>query len=477
MPAPMGEASQPAAQPPSPAEMPPVEQPPAPAEQLPPAMEVDTGPPTAGSQAGVLDMDSLLGGAGGGGGKVLPPPAAGAAVLPPPAAPAVGGFDLLGDWLAEAPPAAQQVAVAALPPPGTGAAAEGADLSDLFDVLGLSGPPAQLAGAVVPTETEAAAAAAAGEAASALQLEREQEQAVPASQLESGTDLGGLSDVSTDAASEAGEEPEVQPWEPLPSLPAAPASLPLPAEQQQQQQQPETTQREQPKQQGMQQQPEAQQQQPQPQQSPEGSPQPEQQETLLQAAERLERRLAVGGGGAAAAAAQAGSAAEADAAYRDDLLLAGLMSQVGRLLRLVRGSLAFHHQLLHRRHAHLRPAMCSLQLEPEAAAAAAASGGGSGGGDGTVLGRLAAARAFLSPNFESLFRGPQPAGQPTCVAKYLGIAAVGTSGGAAYVLLPGAPGLAGGKQAQAQQPPRCVHGEAWGRAGRGQDACGLRAGT
>lgn len=42
-----------------------------------------------------------------------------------------------------------------------------------------------------------------------------------------------------------------------------------------------------------------------------------------------------------------------------------------------------------------------------------------------------------------LFRGPQPAGQPTCAAKYLGIAAVGTAGGATFVLLPGAPAPAG----------------------------------
>jgi hypothetical protein len=140
---------------------------------------------------------------------------------------------------------------------------------------------------------------------------------------------------------------------------------------------------------------------------------------LLQAAERLERRLAVGGGAAPSAA-----EAAAEAASRNDLLLAGVMSR----------------------------------LEPAAAAAAAAlaeAAGTGGGGDGSaVLGRLAAARAFLSPNFEQLFRGPQPAGQPTCVTKYLGIAAVGTAGGTTFVLLPGTPAQAGGKQPAAQQPPR-----------------------
>lgn len=60
-----------------------------------------------------------------------------------------------------------------------------------------------------------------------------------------------------------------------------------------------------------------------------------------------------------------------------------------------------------------------------------------------MLGRLAAARAFLSPSFEQLFRGPQPGGQPTCVAKWMGIAAVGTAGGSVFVLLPGAPVPAG----------------------------------
>ena len=42
------------------------------------------------------------------------------------------------------------------------------------------------------------------------------------------------------------------------------------------------------------------------------------------------------------------------------------------------------------------------------------------------------------------------------MAKYLGIAAVGTAGGAAFVLLPGAPAPAGGKQPGVQQPPRLL---------------------
>jgi hypothetical protein len=47
--------------------------------------------------------------------------------------------------------------------------------------------------------------------------------------------------------------------------------------------------------------------------------------------------------------------------------------------------------------------LAMLQLELGAAAAAAPGGGsGSGGAEGAVLGRLAAARAFLSPNFEQV---------------------------------------------------------------------------
>lgn len=52
-----------------------------------------------------------------------------------------------------------------------------------------------------------------------------------------------------------------------------------------------------------------------------------------------------------------------------------------------------------------------------------------------------------------LFRGPQPAGQPCAVTKYLGIAAVGTSSGTTFVLLPGTPGGGGGGK-QAALPPR-----------------------
>jgi hypothetical protein len=44
---------------------------------------------------------------------------------------------------------------------------------------------------------------------------------------------------------------------------------------------------------------------------------------------------------------------------------------------------------------------------------------------------------------------------PSAVTKYLGIAAVGTSTGAAFVLLPGVPAAAPGGKQQAQQPPRC----------------------
>lgn len=68
---------------------------------------------------------------------------------------------------------------------------------------------------------------------------------------------------------------------------------------------------------------------------------------------------------------------------------------------------------------------------------------------------LSSPSLFLPCGCLQLFRGPQPAGQPTCVAKYLGIAAVGTASGTTFVLLPGAPAPAGAKQPGAQQPPRC----------------------
>ncbi|KAL4426026.1 hypothetical protein ABPG75_010042 [Micractinium tetrahymenae] len=173
-----------------------------------------------------------------------------------------------------------------------------------------------------------------------------------------------------------------------------------------------------------------------------------QQESLLQAAERLEARLAAGSSASEgsdsswAAAGQSGPAGqEEDAAYRSDLLLASIISQ----------------------------------LEPEAAAAAAAAPTGSGSSEGAVLGRLAAARAFLLPNFEQLFRGPQAAGQPCAVTKYLGIAAVGTSSGTTFVLLPGTPGGGGSKQAAAPLPPRLLEVGGERMHGQGQARDGVTA--
>ncbi|KAL4853637.1 Vacuolar protein sorting-associated protein 8 [Chlorella vulgaris] len=141
----------------------------------------------------------------------------------------------------------------------------------------------------------------------------------------------------------------------------------------------------------------------QPQRAQQLQPQHQQEGLLLQAAERLEGRLAAGGGGASSGAGAGG------------------------------------------------------ELEPEVATAAQTAGTAAGRGaaaDGTVLGRLVAARAFLSPNFEQLFRGPQPAGPPCALIKYLGIAAVGTSSGATFVLLPSMAAVPGGKQPQ--QPPRLL---------------------
>jgi hypothetical protein len=63
----------------------------------------------------------------------------------------------------------------------------------------------------------------------------------------------------------------------------------------------------------------------QPQRAQQLQPQHQQEGLLLQAAERLEGRLAAGGGGASSGA---GAGGEVDATYRDDLLLAGVISQV-----------------------------------------------------------------------------------------------------------------------------------------------------
>ncbi|KFM28678.1 Vacuolar protein sorting-associated protein 8-like protein [Auxenochlorella protothecoides] len=59
-------------------------------------------------------------------------------------------------------------------------------------------------------------------------------------------------------------------------------------------------------------------------------------------------------------------------------------------------------------------------------------------GRGTVTGSHAAIRAFQSVPFDPLFRGGQT-GQPTCIARYLGMVAVGTSIGTAAVFVPGPP--------------------------------------
>lgn len=55
---------------------------------------------------------------------------------------------------------------------------------------------------------------------------------------------------------------------------------------------------------------------------------------------------------------------------------------------------------------------------------------------GGAVGVLAAARAFLSPAFEPLFRGQQQHGMPSVLTKYRSMVAVGTSGGSVYALMP-----------------------------------------
>ncbi|KAL4418863.1 hypothetical protein ABPG77_002930, partial [Micractinium sp. CCAP 211/92] len=169
-----------------------------------------------------------------------------------------------------------------------------------------------------------------------------------------------------------------------------------------------------------------------------------QQESLLQAAERLEARLAAGGGSSEGPgggwAVQPAVGRDEEATYQSDLLLASIISQ----------------------------------LEPEAAAVTAQGlSSGSGGGEGAVLGRLAAARAFLLPNFEQVVLGGVVghSWRPCAVTKYLGIAAVGTSSGTTFVLLPGTPGVGGGGK-QAALPPRLleVGGERAHGQGQGRDA-------
>ena len=115
---------------------------------------------------------------------------------------------------------------------------------------------------------------------------------------------------------------------------------------------------------------------------------------LLEVAELLEARIA---GSAVAGNAVAGVE---DASYQDDLLFASIVSQASccalpipcvvllpaSAMRLTIGSLVH------------------LQLEPEEAAVAGdrEARRGASGTEGTVLGRLAAARAFLSPSFEQV---------------------------------------------------------------------------
>lgn len=85
----------------------------------------------------------------------------------------------------------------------------------------------------------------------------------------------------------------------------------------------------------------------------------------------------------------------------------------------------------------LAPPACTQLEARQPGAQASSSGEGHADERGTVAGRLTAARAFLSPSFEALFRGPQQHhGVPSVLTKYRGMVAVGTSAGSVHVLMP-----------------------------------------
>lgn len=71
------------------------------------------------------------------------------------------------------------------------------------------------------------------------------------------------------------------------------------------------------------------------------------------------------------------------------------------------------------------------------------SGGGGGGQNTSSMGTNLAARAFVSPQLEPIFKrggGAVAPSIPSVIAKYLGIVAVGTSTGVLNVLMPKSPG-------------------------------------
>ncbi|GAB4818305.1 hypothetical protein N2152v2_005351 [Parachlorella kessleri] len=118
--------------------------------------------------------------------------------------------------------------------------------------------------------------------------------------------------------------------------------------------------------------------------------------SLLQVAEEMERRLA------SDVEELPGEGGPDTGAYQQELLVASLVSQ----------------------------------LEAQGGAGVGQEGDGYTDERGTVVGRHAAARAFLSPPFEVLFKGPQQYGMPSVVTKYRGMVAVGTSSGSVHVLMP-----------------------------------------
>ena len=163
---------------------------------------------------------------------------------------------------------------------------------------------------------------------------------------------------------------------------------------------------------------------------------------MLEAAEQLEHRLA-----ASSDASPSGAAAGASPGGGGPLRAGDA------------GSAAYQQQLL----------LASLASQLEGAAGGGWPAEGASDGRGAVVGREAAARAFLSPAFEPLFRGGQQAqqGVPTVVAKYLGIVAVGTSGGSVHVLMPGVPAPASAGGGGQGQLPRLVEVRERGAAGGG----------
>ena len=172
---------------------------------------------------------------------------------------------------------------------------------------------------------------------------------------------------------------------------------------------------------------------------------------LLDAAATLERRLAACGSGGGSSSGGGGgweglqrtSSSEGDASYEQELLVASLLSQLDP------GSTADGT-------ADGTVAEGGDRGATSAGGEAGPRRGGSSSGGSSVVGLAVAARAFVSPSFEGLFRGPQAAARgivPTAICKFLGIAAVGTSSGGTHVLLPAPSGAGGGSVSGGAAPP------------------------